>query len=347
MISTITNAFNPSTPMAQIMLSQFIVSTMLNYIPYAFGSLKNILGEFILIICGIFHIRYYEISGELLGMIDEQIFKYTPSNINDNSVGIIVGKWYIGYVKYEHYKVGHDFYNSRILKFIATIGTYEKLTKYRNYNLETKKVTLSQKKNYKLAEKIVEKDVAYFTSRYIYCPHVPTTKQSEILRSIVDAYSTRRVKSLTSILHGVPGAGKSTIASLLTCIFDGLLISNWKLHDYSITKTSFESLYSKNKVSHTSPMILLIDEVDEILSHIIENTNSREIAIKEKKDAILTNKLVKSDWCNWLDRVDSGVYPFVLIIMTTNVPIEKFDEVDKAYLRNGRVHLRFNMSDTL
>lgn len=343
MMQLITGAFNPTSPMAQMMVSQFIVSSILNFIPHIISQLWEIIKEFLLIILSIFHIHNYEISGELLKMIDEQIFKHTPAFMNDNQVGIVFGRWYIGYVSYISATKRID---TKILKLLTTKAMYDKMTKYRNYNVETKNITISQKKNYKLVEQITQGDYTCFTTRYIHCPNIPTTNQAKILRKIVNAYSTRNVKSLTSILHGIPGAGKSTVASLLACMFDGMLISNWKFNDASKNKITFENMYACNKVSNTNPLIVLIDEVDELLNHIIENTKNRITSVEDKV-GVVTNKLLKSDWCNWLDRVDAGIYPFVLIIMTTNEPLNKFDDVDKAYLRKGRIHLKFNITETL
>ena len=80
-----------------------------------------------------------------------------------------------------------------------------------------------------------------------------------------------------------------------------------------------------------SPLILLFDEVDVALSKI-------HAGISEHK-CLLTEVAGKTGWNKLFDEIDLGLYPNLIIIMTSNRKPEFIDSLDTCYIREGRTNL--------
>jgi hypothetical protein len=74
-----------------------------------------------------------------------------------------------------------------------------------------------------------------------------------------------------------------------------------------------------------------LDEIDILINKIHKNKIiEHKLYIKT-----VTNK---NTWNKFLDKIDTGFYPFVLLLMCTNKKKEYFDNLDKSYMRDGRIH---------
>jgi hypothetical protein len=43
------------------------------------------------------------------------------------------------------------------------------------------------------------------------------------------------------------------------------------------------------------------------------------------------------------DRIDRGLYPNMIVLLTTNTDPALIDAMDKSYLRQGRINCRFEL----
>jgi hypothetical protein len=55
----------------------------------------------------------------------------------------------------------------------------------------------------------------------------------------------------------------------------------------------------------------------------------------------------KSGWNNMLDTIQRGMYPNLILIMTSNRGPEFINSLDPSYIRKGRVDLTFEMTVSL
>ena len=55
----------------------------------------------------------------------------------------------------------------------------------------------------------------------------------------------------------------------------------------------------------------------------------------------------KSGWNRLFDDIGRGLYPYVIVIMTTNRSPDYINSLDPSYLRPGRVDLKFNMDESV
>jgi hypothetical protein len=87
-----------------------------------------------------------------------------------------------------------------------------------------------------------------------------------------------------------------------------------------------------------TPLVVVLEEVD-ILIH---NIHKQEVFHNKEIPTAVHNK---TTWTSFLD--DMFIYRKVILIMTSNTSKKELDQLDDAYLREGRVHASFNMPNLL
>lgn len=46
----------------------------------------------------------------------------------------------------------------------------------------------------------------------------------------------------------------------------------------------------------------------------------------------------KSSYCSWMDKINQGIYPYLIVIILSNSSKKEIDSLDPAYLRSGRIN---------
>ena len=86
------------------------------------------------------------------------------------------------------------------------------------------------------------------------------------------------------------------------------------------------------------PIVIVLEEVDTLLTSI----HGQEII---KHPEIPISVYNKSSWSSFLD--DMIFYKHIIILLTSNTPKETIDNLDDSYLRKGRVHASFTMTQII
>ena len=47
----------------------------------------------------------------------------------------------------------------------------------------------------------------------------------------------------------------------------------------------------------------------------------------------------KPSWNSFLDKIEYGMYPYVILLMTSNQKRKSLDKYDRSYLRDGRINI--------
>ena len=131
------------------------------------------------------------------------------------------------------------------------------------------------------------------------------------------------------MISGDIGTGKSYFSYILARKLNCYLCD-----DFNPTEPaeSITNLYTSKKLSGDEPLIVLIDEVDVMIKNIHENR------IKPHKHyPILTRD--KMSWNSFLDKISYGIFPHLILIMTSNIDKSRLDRYDASYLRQGRVDI--------
>jgi hypothetical protein len=99
----------------------------------------------------------------------------------------------------------------------------------------------------------------------------------------------------------------------------------------------FSVLYNTSLSSKDKPLIVLLDEVDSLLKKIFNGN-----VMKHK--LVHTQVIDKPSWNKFLDYFDRLIFPYVILIMTSNRTAEEIDSMDSSFLRSGRVNLKTQLN---
>jgi DNA polymerase III delta prime subunit len=154
----------------------------------------------------------------------------------------------------------------------------------------------------------------------------PRKEQKVLMNSIIDLF--HRQHRAVIFLHGATGTGKSIMGLLLAKELNGIYCSTlkpWQPGD------SIGELYLEIEPTFQNPLILVYDEVD--------------IAINRIHTTILSHQEVpimvadKNGWNRMLDEISWGLYPNMILLMTSNSVPQSIQDLDPSYLRKGRVDI--------
>lgn len=156
----------------------------------------------------------------------------------------------------------------------------------------------------------------------------PRPEQVAIMDAIVAHH--RDHERAVAFISGRPGTGKSMLGLFLAARL-GFAYCNslvpWQPGD------TLRALHAE-MTEKDSGLVVALDEVDEAL-----------VAIKA--GSILPHKNIpisvasKPAWNRLFDDIDRGLYPNLIVLMTSNRPMSFIDELDPSFMRGARVPLKF------
>jgi hypothetical protein len=161
----------------------------------------------------------------------------------------------------------------------------------------------------------------------------PQGQQIDIVNQICSQFSKKRRGAF--FIHGISGAGKSTIGLLLACRLKGTYCHTFCPTDPGDTLTL---LLRDTKPTDDKPTIILIEEANTMI-HIIHNGTFT----RHKNITTLIHN--KSTYNTFMD--DLILYRNVILIFTSNESKDDVDKLDPCYLRKGRIDDYFSMSESL
>ena len=165
------------------------------------------------------------------------------------------------------------------------------------------------------------------------CGLDPTGLQIEIVDSICKSFFQKNRGCF--FIHGISGAGKSTIGLLVANRLKGTFCHTFNPTDPGDT---LQAILRETGPSDEYPTIILIEEVNTLI-HLLHN------GTVQRHKNITTCIHNKSTYNTFID--DLILYKNVMFIMTSNDSKESIDELDPCYLRKGRVDGYYSMMEPL
>ena len=151
-------------------------------------------------------------------------------------------------------------------------------------------------------------------------------KQSTLFKSIMNHYKIHNY--CTVFINGPPGVGKTFFSYIMAQKLNCYLTDNYIPTEPG---SSINSFYNKTKkISATKPLIVILDEIDVMISNIHHHRIQQHKKLK-------TEVYDKVSWNMLFDKINYGLYPYVIFVMTSNKDKKYIDEMDPCYLRDGRV----------
>ena len=285
-------------------------------------------------------IRYYTIHNrDECRRVQRRIKDHSShTSDNDKGYGYAFGKWYLSYVSLDH----HGEFEVWIL---ATEASFKELTRDLNDDVDddtaanaivypkeiTGDLVKVPKKKIDILDRRGSYDNLWYRKRTIRNIGIkPHPEQRIILDRIKGVYEQKQRGVF--YIHGAPCTGKSMI---------GLLLAEEYSACYSNSYTPWEpgdiltSVIDEAEPTKERPLISAFEEVDGALIRIHEGI--------ERHKNIPTAITDKSSWNRFLDNFDRGLYPFVILLMTSNKSFDFVNKLDSSYLRKGRVDEVFEM----
>jgi hypothetical protein len=157
----------------------------------------------------------------------------------------------------------------------------------------------------------------------------PKGQQKEIVDDICQKY--KETKRGVFFIHGISGAGKSTIGLLVAKKLKGTFCHTFNPTDPGDT---LHLLLRDSEPCEESPTIIVLEEINTLIRIVNEG-------LVHKHKNITTQISNKSTYNTFFD--DLIMYKHVIIIMTSNEDKPAIDALDPCYLRQGRIQGDYTM----
>ena len=283
-------------------------------------------------------IRYYNIRNmDECRRVQRRVKDHSShTSDNDKGYGYAFGKWYIVWI-------GQDHHGEFEVSLVATEASFKELTRDLNDDVEDEDtkpaanaVVLDAaikvpKKKIEVYDRRGSYDNLWYRKRTIRNMGIkPHPEQRIILDQIKGVYEKKQRGVF--YLHGSPCTGKSMIGLLLAEEYGG---------SYSNSYTPWEPgdilsvVIDEAEPTKEHPLVVAFEEIDGAIIRIHEGI--------ERHKNIPTAITDKSSWNRFLDNFDRGLYPFVILLMTSNKSFDFINTLDPSYLRKGRVDEVFEM----
>lgn len=156
-------------------------------------------------------------------------------------------------------------------------------------------------------------------------------QQEQIYKNIMKIYNEKN--NVKCFIYGKVNSGKSILSYLIARKLSCNICDTFNPTEPS---DMFSNLYYSVNPSSKNPLIVLLDEVDIVLT----NLHNEKIRLHKNNATQIYNK---TTWNNFLDKIDYGLYPNVILILCSNVSIHEINKMDESYLRQGRIDLIQNL----
>jgi hypothetical protein len=260
------------------------------------------------------------------------------SHTTDNGKGY---GWAFGYWYIIHMEVDHD--GNSTVWMIASEHSHNELTKDLddddNEEPKENKIILPLPVDTKNTKKLHIYDRRgnynsfYYRKRSIKSlGFLPKPEQAVIMEEIKTVYQQKGRGVF--FIHGPPNTGKSIIGLLLAEYYGGSYSNTFSPWQPGNTLTD---LTDEIDLVREKPLIVAFDEVDVALLRIHEST------IPDHKN-VPTLIQDKTGWNRFLDNFQRGLFPYLILLMTSNKSPEFISSLDTSYLRKGRIDGVFELA---
>lgn len=274
-----------------------------------------------------FGIYYSIITDKSSVMRIQKRINRSSGTCDSTPIGFSYGKWYCLYITFEKRFEG----NAYICSIISTKASYAMLT---DEEQTQSTVVVEKAAPICIYERTGTYTSVWYRSRTICLDYLaPTKRQDDIVKDIISLYEKKR--SCVVMLHGPPGTGKSMVGIFLTTHYSSSYCNTfipWRAGD------SLAELYSSVMPTSTNPLVIVFEEFDIPLINI----HNGKVDVNNQIPTSITDK---SSWNQFFDEINRNVYPWLILILTTNKTPQYIHDHDPSYIRKGRVDKLYELSD--
>ena len=293
---------------------------------------SNVPWTCIFLLLQFFGIRMYVVHDrEICKRIQKRVNSRSSKTVDGNKgIGYSVGFWYLISISMESSYDEADTYD---VWMIATAASYEFLTKERE---EAMKFDSDNMPIEKTPLKVYDRQGS-FMNPYFRCRDLKITSVSPRpdQQAIIDQIRKHHDLNEHTVvyLHGPPGSGKSLVGILLANEYKGSYCNTLKPWQPGDT---LSGLYSEAEPTEDSPLVVVFDEFDGALIRIHSGIEPHKNLPTQIQD--------KAGWNQMLDEIQRGMYPHLIMLLTSNKGPEFIQSLDPSYIRKGRVDITVELS---
>jgi len=288
------------------------------------GIVAYIPWTFIFLFLHYFGIQQYRLTkAEECSRIQKRLGNWF-SEIGDGGKGQgwALGKWYIAYI--------HKSSDDNTIWIITTVTQFNELVKEVGDTIVWCPMTDQPMKKIRSIQRTGAFAHPWYRENKLSLSMQPRDEQQIFIDTIIA--HQKLTEHTVAFIWGNPGTGKSMIGLLLANNLKGTYcntFSPWQPND------TLTYLYSECEPTAEKPLIIVFDEID---THLIKIQKG----IPPHKDFPIAIQ-DKTSWNRMLDEIQRGMYPHLILLMTSNKSPEFIHSLDVSYMREGRVDLVFEM----
>ncbi len=297
------------------------------------GALLSLWGAvpwvMIFLVTQLFGVRLYVVKDKDIALrIQKRLTNSSHVADAGKGYGYSVGRWYFTSVTIERNEYG-DKYD---IWMIATAASFETLTSENGAALlvdgQNPDVPVARKAM-TVFDRVGSFTNVWFKRRNIILPEVEPRPEQTAVMDAICAHQEKRAHTVV-FLHGPPGSGKSMIGIMLARRMGAAYCNTlkpWQPGDM------LADLYAEAEPTAEKPLVLAFDEFDGALMAI-------HVGIPSHK-AVPISVSDKAGWNKFLDEIDRGMFPHLVLVLTSNRDPAFIRALDPSYIREGRVDLTF------
>ena len=310
--------------------NDFITIIMMVYHQTIIEFVSSIFGVIYLIPIICVGFRFYTVYNvNTQRIIMSKVNYSTKKDENNRHTGYFIGKSCVGYHNESERLLicictEKEFQNMKMQKTMPSTSETDIVGDDVSKKGEDQCINIYYKNNH--IEFVYYKSRMFNVSRFKSLPH-----QENVIQQITKTYNSSYNKSVVCLIHGEPKTGKSMVSILLAKQIKAYYCKTYNPTDPG---DSIDTIYNTCNPSLENPLVILLDEIDITLGKIHKQS------LNTHNNKVLTEVSDKITWNQFLDNISIGFYPFMIIVMTTNMHPEKIKkEYDSSYIRSNRCDL--------
>lgn len=284
----------------------------------------------VFLVTQLFGVRLYIIKDKDVALRVQKRLTHS-SHVADGGkgYGYSVGRWYFASVSIERGDYGDHF----DIWMIATAVSFETLTRENGRLLPAAAIAdgppAPGPKAMTVFNRVGSFTHVWFKRRAITLPEVEPRPDQTVVLDAICAHQERKAHTVV-FLHGPPGSGKSMIGVMLARRLGAgycNTLKPWQPGD------TLADLYAEVEPTAEKPLVVAFDEFDGALMAI-------HVGIPPHK-AVPISIADKAGWNKFMDEIDRGMFPHLVLVLTSNRDPAFIRAMDPSYIREGRVDLTF------
>lgn len=219
-----------------------------------------------------------------------------------------------------------DQWRNIIVSMYCSKDTYENLTEEVSSEKKSEEVIELPKQKITIYDRCGSYNATDYYKRNVYVHSIQSrSTQETIITNIINEF--KKKTHVVGLIHGPPNTGKTTIGMLIAKQLNGSYCNSLKPW---LPNCTLSQLYTVVEPSEDNPLIIAMDEFDVPLFNI----HNGLININDKMP---TSMIDKCGWNTFFDDIQRGMYPYLIVLLTTNKSPQFINELDTCYIRKGRV----------